>query len=335
MQRQSTTTPMRPRLRAATVSLLVGVLVACGGPPAAEPSPTSGPGTPTGAPTSTPSSSVTAGSPSPSAPRPSSPAQDPVPGDGPPDGEEPSPLPLTPTPQPPATDPPPTVEQPPAADQPAPGAIPDGWRGLDVERLPTSERLVALTFDGGGSDAAVGEILGTLDRYDVPATFFVTGEFARAYPDAVAAMSAAGHPVGNHSDTHPDFTETTTAEILDELAAAEASIAAITGRTTRPLFRFPFGARTDLDIRVVNDAGYIPFRWTVDSLGWQGTSGGKDADAVRQRVLDTAGPGQIVLMHVGAHPGDGSTLDADALPGLIEGLVSAGYGFVDLEDALG
>lgn len=68
-------------------------------------------------------------------------------------------------------------------------------------------------------------------------------------------MARAGHPGGNHSDTHPSFPRSTDQEIRAELAAAEASISAVTGRTTRPLFRFPFGDRTPLDIEAVNTAG--------------------------------------------------------------------------------
>ena len=91
----------------------------------------------------------------------------------------------------------------------------------------------------------------------------------------------------------------------------------------------------DAAIRTVNGEGYIPFRWTVDSLGWKGTSGGLTVDAVRDRVLDTARPGQIVLMHVGANPDDGTTLDADALPAIIEALRADGYAFVTLREFTG
>lgn len=213
---------------------------------------------------------------------------------------------------------------------PATWGVPAQWRGVDLERIQTSRPVVALTFDAGASDAGVRSILDTLARYDVDATFFVTGAFARSYPQAVQAMVAGGHPVGNHSDTHPDFTTLTNAQIMAELTAADGAVAAAVGRATVPLFRFPFGARTPADIAVVNDAGYVAFRWTVDSLGWQGTSGGRSVPFVRDRVLAAATPGEIVLMHVGAHPTDGSTLDADALPSIIEGLRARGYEFVNL-----
>lgn len=214
----------------------------------------------------------------------------------------------------------------------APAGLPAAWRGVDLERLRTTDRVVALTFDGGSSDAGVAAILATLEREDVPATFFVTGAFARTYPAQVAAMHGAGHPVGNHSDLHGSFPDMTDAAIAADLARAESAIVAATGVAARPLFRFPFGARTDYDIGVVNDLGYLPIRWSVDSLGWRGTSGGMSAEQVADRVVDAAVPGGIALMHVGANPDDGSTLDADALPEIIERLRAAGYAFVDLAD---
>lgn len=70
-------------------------------------------------------------------------------------------------------------------------------------------------------------------------------------------------------------------------------------------------------------------------LGWKGTSGGITADIVRQRVLDAAQPGEIVLMHLGGNPDDGTTLDADALPGMIQALRDLGYSFVTLDAMLG
>ena len=213
-------------------------------------------------------------------------------------------------------------------------ALVKAWAGHDIEAFDTGRKVVALTFDGGASGDAVESILATLKAYDVPATFFVTGDFARAYPHPVTAIDEAGHPVGNHSDSHPYFTQTTNEEIRAELAAAESAISALTGATTAPLFRFPFGDREDLDIRVVNAAGYIPVRWTVDTLGWKGTSEGVTTALIRQRILDRLRPGQIVLMHVGAHPDDHSTLDADALPGVIEDLRARGYSFTTVPDLL-
>ena len=109
--------------------------------------------------------------------------------------------------------------------------------------MPTSEPVVALTFDAGGNASGLGSILGTLDAEGVPGTFFLTGRWADANPDAVAAIAAAGHRFGNHSVTHPAFTTLSDAAIRDEVLGAEASIQAA-GGDPRPLFRFPWATAT-------------------------------------------------------------------------------------------
>jgi peptidoglycan/xylan/chitin deacetylase (PgdA/CDA1 family) len=106
------------------------------------------------------------------------------------------------------------------------------------------------------------------------------------------------------------------------------------GADPRPLFRFPFGARDARTIAAVNNLGYVPVRWSVDTLGWKGTSGGVTAQQVADRALSALQPGEIVLMHIGSNPEDSSTLDADALPQMIERMRQAGYGFVTMDTLL-
>lgn len=262
--------------------------------------------------------------PAPATPTPTEPAPAPTP------GPTPTTVPTTPAAPPPPA-PPPPVPPPPA---PPSCVLPRAVVGVDWERIPTTAKVVALTFDGGSSDAGVASILATLRAEGVPATFFVTGDFARRYPSRVAAMSAAGHRMGNHSDHHDHYPALTNAQIAADLAAAEAAITATGARAACPLFRFPFGDRTTADVAAVNDAGYVPVRWTVDSLGWTGTER-MTVQAVVDRVLGAATPGAIVLLHVGANPDDGTTFDADALPAIIAGFRARGYSFVTLDRLLG
>ncbi|MDQ0258705.1 peptidoglycan/xylan/chitin deacetylase (PgdA/CDA1 family) [Sinomonas atrocyanea] len=212
-----------------------------------------------------------------------------------------------------------------------PLALPPNLRGQDIERIPTQEKVVALTFDAGANDAGLASILSTLAAEHVPATFFLTGAWAKAHPADVAKIAAGGHRVGNHSMTHPDMTTLTDAQIAAELSAAQAAIRA-DGVDPRPFFRFPSGARNARTIAAVNASGYAAIRWTVDSLGWQGTVGGtRGAPSVIQRVMNAIQPGEIVLMHVGSNPDDGSTLDAAALPGIIDQMRTEGFTFVTLD----
>jgi peptidoglycan/xylan/chitin deacetylase (PgdA/CDA1 family) len=224
----------------------------------------------------------------------------------------------TPTPEPTTADPP---------------AVPDHLRGKDVTEIPTGDRVVALTFDGGASSAGLPSILGTLAVQQVPASFFLTGQWVDDNPHGVAVIHADGHRLGNHSMTHPHLPALPDQAIRDEGQDAEQRILAA-GADPRPLFRFPFGDRDERTIAAVNDLGYVAVRWTVDTLGWKGTSGGMSAQKVTDRAMDALRPGEIVLMHLGSNPEDGTTLDADALPDMNERMRAAGYTFVTLDALL-
>lgn len=213
-------------------------------------------------------------------------------------------------------------------------AVPLALRGQDVTVLPTSNRVVALTFDAGANAAGLASILGTLASRNVPATFFLTGTWAAANQAAVADLHARGYRIGNHSMTHPSFTSLSDEAMRQQVLDAERTILNA-GADPRWLFRFPSGDRNAHTIDVVNSLGYVPIRWTVDTLGWRGTSGGVTSQQVVDRALGSLRPGEIVLMHVGSNPDDGTTLDADALPTMIDRMRAAGYGFVTLDALFG
>jgi peptidoglycan/xylan/chitin deacetylase (PgdA/CDA1 family) len=240
-----------------------------------------------------------------------------------------------PSPTGPGTQPAPTSRAPLTTGAPPTtrATLPSSLVGAEWTRLPTARKVVALTFDAGGDAAGVPSILATLAATGTPATFFATGRWVARHPQQARAV-AAHYPLGNHTDTHPDLTDLSDQAVRRELTTARERILEATGHDPRPLFRFPYGASDRRTIGIVNGLGYGAFRWTVDTLGWKGTSGGQSAATVLRRVLDALRPGAIVLLHVGANPEDGSTLDADALPALISQLRARGYGFVTILQSL-
>ncbi|HEX9411640.1 MAG TPA: polysaccharide deacetylase family protein [Actinomycetota bacterium] len=228
-------------------------------------------------------------------------------------------------PSPPQTQPPTPV--------PVDVGVPTSLLGTQWFSLPTSEKVVALTFDAGANADAVPSILTTLAEKGAPATFFLTGKWVETYP-GYADQIGARYPVGNHSYSHPDLTALSDGAVKEEITKGAAAIKAATGRDTHPMFRFPFGASEQHRIGIVNSLGYGAINWTVDTRGWQGTSGGQSASLVLGRVLDQLQPGEIVIMHVGSNPEDHSTLDADALPQIIDQIRASGYRFVTIADYL-
>jgi peptidoglycan/xylan/chitin deacetylase (PgdA/CDA1 family) len=203
-------------------------------------------------------------------------------------------------------------------------SLPAALVGRDLEVIPTTRRVVALTFDAGSSATGLPKIRRVLNNRNVKATFFLTGTWAQTYPVRARTL-AAEHVLGNHTQTHPDLTTLPTLDVQHEIMRAQRTIVDITGENPRPYFRFPFGARDARTIRVVNNRCYVAVRWTVDTLGWQGTSGGRSVPSVVERVRQGLRPGAIILMHIGANPNDGSTLDADALGQVITLARSQGY----------
>ena len=214
-----------------------------------------------------------------------------------------------------------------AATQP----VPPGLGGRNWTVIPAAPKVAALTFDAGANADGVSSILATLARYHVPATFFLTGDFVRDFPAASKSIAAAGERIADHSVSHPYFTKLTDAQIRAQVLTAQAQIKQVTGVDPWPWFRFPYGDYNQHTISVVNSAGFVPVGWTVDTLGWEGTSGGITTQIVLNRVLGSLRPGEIVLMHCGSNPDDHSTLDAAALPAVIQNLQARGYSFVTMD----
>jgi peptidoglycan/xylan/chitin deacetylase (PgdA/CDA1 family) len=197
-----------------------------------------------------------------------------------------------------------------------------GWG--QVSRGGTSRRLIALTFDAGADANDAAGILDTLSRNGLHCTFFLTGDFVKAYPGLAGRIASEGHELGNHSFSHPRFTELSAGEVESQIARTEEAVKKLTGLSTRPYFRFPYGLGSSGLVKEINALGYIGVLWTFDSLDSMGAS----AAAIRERISKYACPGAIVLMHCG------SVEEAKALPDVIADLQAAQYRIVTLTEVL-
>lgn len=243
-------------------------------------------------------------------------------------------LPATPPPSPTASGTPPAGASPSATAAPSYRQVPAGLAGREWTYIPTQSKVVALTFDAGANADGVASIIGTLKQDQVRATFFLTGDFVEKFPAPSRAIAAAGERIGDHSVSHPYFTDLSNEAIRQQVLQAESQIRSITGADPWPFFRFPYLDRDSRTIAVVNSVGFAAIGVTVDTLGWKGTSSGITVDSIVARVLASLRPGEIVLMHCGSNPTDHSTLDAAALPQVIAELRARGYSFVTLDAIL-
>ena len=81
-----------------------------------------------------------------------------------------------------------------------------------------------------------------------------------------------GHALGNHSWSHPKFSNLTTSQIKEEISRTENEIAILTGERKTTLFRPPYGDFTNADLNLVSELGYKFILWSVDTLDWTGLS---------------------------------------------------------------
>jgi peptidoglycan/xylan/chitin deacetylase (PgdA/CDA1 family) len=198
-----------------------------------------------------------------------------------------------------------------------------GW--WDVTHGNVAKPRIALTFDAGGDAGATATILDELKAAGLHCTFFVTGQFASDHPDLVRRMAAEGHEVGNHSDTHPKFTTLSEQQARSQIEVADARISALTGMSTKPYFRFPYGLKSNDLIRLVNSMGYLSASWTIDDGDWET---GITPDKVHGNAVSHTGPGAIILMHCG------SLVEGQVLPRTIVDIRARGLSIVTLTECL-
>jgi len=217
---------------------------------------------------------------------------------------------------------------------PAPPPTPGPARSVDVspEEVvrgdPTRPHISLVINVGAGSEPAVS-MLDTLREKNLRTSFFVLGWWADKRPDILKRIADDGHEVASHGHSVFDLTSVSDAAVREDLERAEASISAVTGRTTKPLWSASAGYR---DARVHNIAaslGYRPIYLTVDSLDWTPDA---TADSVYNRVMERAVNGAIVVLHFDSPTTVRST--ALALPRLIDDLRAAGYTLMTVTDLL-
>jgi peptidoglycan-N-acetylglucosamine deacetylase len=194
---------------------------------------------------------------------------------------------------------------------------------------PADRPRLALTFDDGPSESTP-ELLDVLARHDVPATFFQCGVHVRRLPEIARAVLAAGHELGNHTNTHPMLAFATPSFMAAELLAAQQAFADVVDHQPR-LFRPPYGVRWPGLGGVQRRLGLTSILWTVIGQDWRLT-----ADAVADRVTRRAGHGGIVCLHDGralkTKPDVAGTIRATDV--IIARLADRGFQFTTVTDLL-
>ncbi|KAF6264132.1 hypothetical protein COO60DRAFT_1624342 [Scenedesmus sp. NREL 46B-D3] len=202
--------------------------------------------------------------------------------------------------------------------------------------------VLALTFDDGPESSGLNPVLDVLVKHGVKATFFWnTPNLQPGAPPAhkAAALRAVqqGHDIGSHAAEHLDLTKLAPEQLEQQIAWGIGNISSLTGSSTVPLFRAPYGAgfwNTDkapssniAHLWSVVRQHHIHVSWNIDGRDW---AVGGDKDKCEQ-YFNVYGPptvqqglSGIVLMHAAPW---GIGICPDTLDRLIQYWKEAGYRF--------
>lgn len=213
------------------------------------------------------------------------------------------------------------------------GAPPIGNAGKDQLRQyqaayigNTNEKVLYLTFDAGYENGCTAKILDTLKEKQVPAAFFLVGNYIQRSPDLVRRMVAEGHTVGNHTMHHYDMSKLSDkAAFSKELTDLEALYKEAVGQELPKYYRPPQGIYSEENLKMAQELGYQTVFWSLAYVDWNNDAQ-PTKEAAFAKLLPRTHNGAVVLLH------STSKTNAEILGELIDKWKAMGYRFGTLEE---
>ena len=213
----------------------------------------------------------------------------------------------------------------------ASGEAPQGTDGaaqlrkLDAAYIgDTSQKVIYLTFDAGYENGNTEKILDILKKQEVPAAFFLVGNYMEKNKDLVRRMTQEGHIVGNHTMHHPDMQKKDAASFRKELTDLEDLFRQITGKELPKYYRPPQGLYSQKNLEMAQSMGYKTVFWSLAYADWD-NSNQPTADYAFSKLLPRIHNGAVLLLH------STSKTNAEILDELLTRYKEMGYSFASLD----
>lgn len=206
---------------------------------------------------------------------------------------------------------------------------------------------IALTFDDGPAEPFTSQILDTLKKHQVKATFFVVGERVLEYPHLIRRIYDEGHDLGNHSFSHPNLSLVGRHRVTLELNATQRALQSVLGRSVH-LFRPPYiseGSPLSMEefrvMSIAQDLGYTIVGITTHGRDWvhsrtqhDGSEVSRTGDDIAQEILSKLdhATGNAILLHDGPEERERTV---EAVEILIPELKKRGVKFSTTHELLG
>lgn len=188
------------------------------------------------------------------------------------------------------------------------------------------EKVIYLTFDAGYEAGYTASILDTLAKHEVPAAFFLVGNYLEQEPELVQRMVSDGHTVGNHTYHHYDMSKLSDPAAFEkELKDLEAKFQSVTGQELPKYYRPPQGIYSEENLKMAQNLGYKTVFWSLAYVDWE-----QNKQPTAQQAFDKLLPrihnGCILLLH------STSGTNCEILDELLTKYKALGYRFGTLDE---
>lgn len=198
-----------------------------------------------------------------------------------------------------------------------PFLLPLLYPGL-IWRLPTTSKIIYLTFDDGPVPGPTEFVLDTLKTFQAKATFFCIGDNVNRHPEVFDRVVAEGHRVGNHTFHHLNGWKEKSEKYVTNVAACQKKL----GLAASQFFRPPFGRISRQQIKLLSN--YQIVMWDVLTHDYNKAV---PPDGCLVGSINATRPGSIVVFH--------DSLKAErnlmfVLPRFLDHFRTQGYTFASL-----
>ncbi len=182
--------------------------------------------------------------------------------------------------------------------RPAGGADINELKKYSAYFMGPNEKVIYLTFDEGGNDTYVKEIVDVLNKNDVKGTFFLCKKYMEMNADLIRDMVNNGHSIGNHTANHYSMPTLATKnkfnKYLSEIESVEEAYKKITGKEMDRIYRDPRGEWSFRDLQIMKDMGYRSYFYSADYMDF-----GSDVskEYALNELMKRYHNGAIYLMH--------------------------------------
>jgi len=178
-------------------------------------------------------------------------------------------------------------------------------------------KYIAFTFDDGPNYNTT-KVIDVLNKYNVTATFFLTGKNIKGNEKIIEKMYNSNMEIGNHTFSHLLLTKYKKDQIKEEISKTNELIFNITGNYPK-LLRTSYGS---VNKKIKENANMPIIIWNIDTLDWKN----KNSNKISKKILDKVKDGDIILMH------DIYKATLNSLDIVIPELINRGYQIVSVSE---